>query len=226
METVAPWRTAPRRRRCWGRRTSRGTFPGVTDQRPIVSAGLLRGYISVLEDRGLLESVREQASGKTRDLIDHPPSPLVWVETTIMEDMMDVLGRLHGRAMVKAVALETARTKAGPLVLPFMRTLLSLWGATPESIFKHIHRVVGIQAKGLSLTYLPESPASGTVELIYPHGTNDAVYASWEGVFRLAFEVCQVQGTIERAEVSEGGYRGRIKVHWGPGRRGEVDAPA
>jgi hypothetical protein len=190
----------------------------LTTTRPTVAGLLLRGYISVLRRRGLLEAVRELVSERTRDLIDHPPTPLTWVETLVMEELMDVTGRLYGREAVKDVALETARTQAGPIVLPFMRTLLTLWGATPESIFKHLHRLIGLQAREMSVSYAPETPSSGTVELAYPYPTTDFIYASWEGVLRLTFEVCKVEGTIDRSEVFDEGRRARIKLRWEPGR--------
>lgn len=186
----------------------------MTGTRPTNAGTLLRGYVSVLDRRGLLPSVREAVSESTRALIDDPPLPISWVETAVMEEMMDVLARLHGRDTVRDVALETSRTKTGPLVIPFMRTLLALWGATPHSIFKHVHRLAGVVSRGLNLSYVVETPTSGVIEIVYPDGTNDAVYASWEGAFHLAFEVCNVQGTIGRAEVSDGGRKGRIAVRW------------
>jgi len=186
--------------------------------RPTVAGALLRGYISVLERRGLLPEVRALVSEGTREIIDHPPFPISWVETVVMEEMMDALGRLRGREVVKDVALETARTKTGPIVIPFMRTLLSLWGATPESLFKHVHRLAGVHARGLNVTYVPETPSSGAVEFVYPYAPGDYVYASWEGAYRLAFEVCGVKGTIGRAEMSDGGRRARIRVRWEAGR--------
>src|SRR6185436_9157478 len=105
-----------------------------------------------------------------------------------------------------------ARSKLGSILIPFMRTLLALWGATPHSIFRQVQRLAGVVSKGLNLSYVPETPTSGRVELFYPEGTNDAVYASWEGSFHLAFDVAGVKGTIGRAEVSDGGRRARIAV--------------
>jgi hypothetical protein len=95
---------------------------------------------------------------------------------------------------------------------------LACGGASPESIFKSIHRVVGLQSRGMTMSYAPESPTSGAVELNYPYPTNDFVYASWEGVFRIVFDVCGTKGTIDRSELGDEGRRGRIPVRWGPGR--------
>jgi hypothetical protein len=188
----------------------------VTGPRPTVAATLVRGYIAVLERRGLLPSVREVVSEPVRKVIDHPPLPISWIETALVEEMMDAVGRLHGRETVREVGLETARSKLGSILVPFMRTLLALWGATPHSIFKQVQRLAGIVYRGLNLSYVPETPTSGTVELFYPDGTNDSVFASWEGSFHLAFDVCEVVGTIGRAEISDGGRRGRIAVRWEP----------
>jgi len=175
---------------------------------------MLRGYVSVLERRGLLPSVREAVSEPAREVIDHPPLPISWIDTALVEEIMDAVGRVHGRETVREVGRETARAKLGSLIVPFMRTLIALWGASPHSIFKQVQRLAGIVSRGLNLSYVPETPTSGTVELFYPDGTNDSVFASWEGSFHLAFDVCQVVGTIGRAEISDGGRRGRIEVRW------------
>jgi len=187
---------------------------------PTVAGGMIRGYVSVLERRGLLASVREAVPERAREVIDHPPFPLAWVETAVLAELMDATGRLHGRETVKDISLETARTKAGPILLPFMRTLLSLWGATPHSLFKHLQRLVAVQARGLNVSYAPETPSSGTVELSYPpgHAANDHVFASWEGAFHFIFDVCGVKGTVDRSEVSDGGQRARIGIRWEAGR--------
>jgi len=190
----------------------------VTGTRPTIAGALLRGYLSTLKRRGLLPAVRELVSEGTREIIDRPPIPFAWEEAASMEELMDAIGRLGGRETVKELALETARTQAGPIVFPFMRTLLALGGATPESIFRHIHRVVALQARGLSVAYTPETPSSGTVELIYSYAPNDFVYASWESVFHLVLEACNVDGAIERSELLDEGRRARIKVRWDPRR--------
>jgi hypothetical protein len=147
-------------------------------------------------------------------VIDDPPLPISWIETALLEEIMDAVGRLHGRDTVRDVGMETARSKLGSILVPFMRTLLALWGATPESIFKQVQRLAGVVSKGLTLTYVPETSTSGWVEFFYPDGTNDHVFASWEGSFHLAFDVCDVQGTIGRTEISDGGRRGRVLVRW------------
>jgi len=188
----------------------------VDDAQPTVAGSLLSGYVSVLDRRGLLPSVRAAVSERTRALIDDPPLAIAWVEASVMEEMMGAIHQLHGREAVREIALENARTKAGPIVIPFMRTLLALWGATPESLFKHMHRLVAIQARGLHVSYIPGTPTSGTMELVYPRGSTDAVYATWEGACQLAFEVCKVQGTVCRAEVSDGGRKARIAIRWSP----------
>ncbi|HYV49516.1 MAG TPA: hypothetical protein VFA20_31875 [Myxococcaceae bacterium] len=186
----------------------------MTEPRPTVAAGMLRGYLAVLESRGLLPPVRDAVSERARKVIDDPPLPISWIDTALVEEIMDAVGRVHGRETVREVGRETARTKLGSILVPFMRTLLALWGATPHSIFKQVQRLAGVISKGLQLSYVPETPTSGTVELFYPAGTNDSVFASWEGSFHLAFDVCNVEGTIGRAEVSDDGRRARIAVRW------------
>ena len=168
----------------------------------------------MLERRGLLPSVRGAISDPAREVIDHPPLPITWIDAALVEEIMGAVGRLHGRETVREVGLETARTKLGSVLVPLMRTLLSIWGATPQSIFSQVQRLAWVVSRGLTLSYVPETPTSGAVELFYPDGTNDFVYASWEGSFHLAFDVCGVTGTIGRAEISDGGCRARIAIRW------------
>ncbi len=181
---------------------------------PRVAAMLVRGYIDLFERRGVMEKIRPKMSPELAAFVARPPLPVTWVDATLFYEMLTQAGEATSLEAIRQFAIENTSQQAGPMLLPMLRTLLRLWGATPATIFKNTASVVGVQSKGTRFTYTPETDTSGVIDIEPGMVMSPYVYAAWEGVFMFAYEVAGVKGEVSRTEVLEGGRRGRVAVKW------------
>jgi hypothetical protein len=181
-----------------------------------VAAMLVRGYIDLFERRGVMEKIRPKMSPALAAFVAHPPLPIAWVDANLFYELFALAGEATSYAALRQFAMEHTSQQVGPMLLPMLKTLLRLWGATPATLFKNAASVVGVQSKGTRFNYVPESETSGVLEIDPGMVMNPVVWAGWEGTFLFAFEVAGVKGEMGKTEVLDGGRRGRIPVRWWP----------
>jgi len=177
---------------------------------------LVRGYLTLFERYGILEKMRPRLSPELAALVARPPLPISWVSAAVFDELLKAAGESSSRDMVRKVAYENTSQQTGQMVLPMLRTLLKLWGATPATLFRNLNSVVTVQVKGTRLDYVPETESSGIIEIDSDRVANDYVYAGWEGTLMYAYEVAGVKGEIGRTQLLEGGRKGRLPVSWEP----------
>lgn len=181
-----------------------------------VAAMLVRGYIDLFERRGVMEKIRPKMSPALAAFVARPPLPIAWVDATLFYEMLGQAGEVTSYETMRQFAIENTSQQAGPMLLPMLRTLLRLWGATPATIFRNAASVVGVQVKGTKFTYTPETETSGAIDVEPGMVMSQYVYAAWEGTFMYVYEVAGVKGEVGRTEILDGGRRGRVSVKWWP----------
>lgn len=183
---------------------------------PKVSATLLRGWLGVLQRRGILEALKPKLSSELAGIVAKPPLPIAWVEARIIDELISAAGQATDRETIRQCGFEDTRQRAGQMVMPMLRTLLKLWGATPATLFRNIGSVVNIHVRGTTMEYVPESETSGVMEVDPRREASDWLYAAWEGALMFVYEVAGVQGEVSRAELIDNGRKGKIRVRWKP----------
>jgi hypothetical protein len=181
-----------------------------------VAAMLIRGYIDLFERRGVMEKIRPRMSPALAAFVARPPLPIAWVSADLFYELIGEAGEVTSYAAIRQFSIENTSEQAGAMILPMMKALLRLWGATPHTLFKNVSSVVGVQVKGTKFNYVQESDTSGVLELDPGMVLNQYVYAAWEGTFMFAFEVAGVKGEVAKTEILDGGRRGRMALRWWP----------
>lgn len=182
-----------------------------------VQWSLVRGYVQVFQARGVLDQVRQGMPPETRQLLDQSRMALGWVDQRVLDEVVDSAGRLRGRDFIRDCALENTRLRAGPLVFPLIRTLMTLWGAQPDTLFKRANTLISVQTRGYHFAYEEGGAASGTLVVQAADARSDFIWAAWEGVCLFVYELCRVQGEIGRSDVQDESRKARIPVRWTPG---------
>lgn len=175
---------------------------------------VIRGFLSALEKRGLREPVRKAVSPEVAKVMEHPPIHVAWVDSRVFDEMLIAAMKLSDRPTVRDLGHELVRSTSGPIIAPLLKTFLTLFGATPASIFSNLNAVARLQISGLTFQYSRSTDRSGTVEARYVEKVDPVVFTCWEGALMFAFDVCGVRGIISRAEVQEDGCSAKLAVQW------------
>jgi len=181
-----------------------------------VAAMLVRGYIDLFERRGVMEKIRPKMSPALSAFVERPPLPIAWVDADLFYELFALAGEATSYGALRQFAVEHTSQQVGPMLLPMLKALLRLWGATPATLFKNAASVVGVQSKGTKFSYTAESDTSGVIEIDPGKVIHPVVWAGWEGTLLFAFDVAGVKGEMGRTQVIDGGRRGRIAVRWSP----------
>src|SRR5262249_58932947 len=143
---------------------------------------------------------------------ERPPMPMSGVEIRLANEPMVVLAALRGREAVRALGHRVASGKIGSVMRPLLTSTLLLFGGTPATLFSRLDTLTSVMLRGLKFSWASTSPNGGTVTIVYPYPADTALYAVWEGVFHIGFDLTKVSGTIREVRLLDGGKRGEIDV--------------
>ena len=107
----------------------------------------------------------------------------------------------------------------GPLLKVLFENTRALFGDSPDALFSQAQTIIGPIIRNIEVTWAAEPPRAGVLT-IRPQGAPAPLsIAIWEGNFESFFEMCGVQGTVEKAQLSEENRAALIRVHWWSGAR-------
>lgn len=175
---------------------------------------VVRAYLADLRASGALEAVRPRLSAEAAKLVDKPPLPVSWVEIRLAHEPLVALSALRGRDEVRALGHRVATGQLGTLVRPLIASTLRFFGGNPASLFSRLDTITAVMLRGVKFSWTSPGPAEGTVAIDYPYAVDDALFATWEGILQIAYELVKTTGTVARARVSAGGRRGEFDVRW------------
>lgn len=179
-----------------------------------VAGAVVRAYVDELRALGVLEEIRPRLSPEAAQLVDKPPMPVSWVEVRLAHEPLVALGQVRGRGEVRALAHRVAGGKVGVILKPLLTTTLRLFGGTPATLFSRLDTLTAVMLRGVKFSWTAAGPTAGTVGIDYPYPVDDALFATWEGMLHLGFDLSQTAGTLAQARVQEGGRRGQIDARW------------
>lgn len=175
---------------------------------------VVRAYLAELRSLGALEDVRPRLSADAAKLVDKPPLPVSWVEIRLAHEPLVALAGLRGRDEVRALGKRVVSGQLGALFRPLLASTLKLFGGTPASLFSRIDTITALALRGVKFTWTASGPTAGTIAIEYPYPVDDALFATWEGILQIAYDLAQATGTVARARVAAGGKRGELDVRW------------
>jgi hypothetical protein len=175
---------------------------------------VVRAYLAELRSAGVLDAVRPRLTAEAEKLVDKPPLPVTWVEIRLAHEPLVALAALRGRDEVRALGQRVVSGQLGALFRPLLASTLRLFGGTPASLFSRIDTITAVMLRGVKFSWTASGPTAGTVAIEYPYPVDDALFATWEGILQIAYELAQTAGTVARARIGGGGKRGELDVSW------------
>ncbi len=179
-----------------------------------VVGAVVRGYLDELRSMGALEEIRPQLSPDAAKLADKPPLPISWVEIRLAHEPLVALAALRGRDEVRALGHRVAAGQMGAVVRPLLATTLRLFGGTPATLFSRLETLTSVMLRGVKFAWSAAAPTAGTLTIEYPVSVDPALFATWEGILHVAYDLAKVSGTVAQSRMGDGGRRGDIDLSW------------
>lgn len=195
------------------KRPLRATLAAVDDYE--VSATYFGAVADGLKRVGQLDAVLAACPSDAAAVLQNP-----WLETwhpaRLLEAVGDAVLGVAGPAAFEEIGYRTMRARYGDIVLPMLKSSLRSSGNSPAAIFATLDGQVKVAMRGLDVRWKPSSPSAGVLTVKYPRVVGAPVEATWRGIFRFAFEVCQKQGAVDAVERLADGAVLAFSLSWVP----------
>ncbi|HEY6912164.1 MAG TPA: hypothetical protein VI356_22485 [Myxococcales bacterium] len=178
------------------------------------SGAVLRADVAWLEKNGLKEAVRERVPAETRALLDKPPLPISWVSGRHVDAVLEAVMAAAGEDKVIQLGAETTRNSFGPVVRPLLKTLVTLFGASPAALFSRLDTVLPVFSRGSTFTYEPSGEREGLLRLRIVDRAPRAWFVQWRGTLAFGFEVAGVNGSIASCDIDARANGAVYRVAW------------
>jgi len=185
----------------------------MADERQL-SGAVLRADIAWLDKNGLKAAVRERLPPETQALLDRPPLPISWVSARHVDALLDAVLQIAGEEKLLKLGEETTRSSFGPVLRPLLRTLVSLFGASPAALFSRIDSTLAVFLRGASFSYEPRGEKEGVLHLRTVDRPLPAFHLQWKGTLRFTFEVANAKGAISSCVIDPDGQGAVYAVSW------------
>lgn len=179
-----------------------------------LSAAILRAYASNLQGKGMLDPLRSHLSPRTHQMMLTLPLPTEWIDSSVVYEIYEAVGKVYGKAAVRLLAYEAMRDALSPVLKPMVDVTLAIHGSTPNALFSNFDRIATTFLRDISFFFVPTGERSGRIEIRYETPAKPMAFAAWEGVFSLLAELTGVQAHVSDCEMLEGLTFGRMTVTW------------
>jgi hypothetical protein len=175
-----------------------------------VSSPRERGYLGsafrltldLIDEKGWREAIRAKAPPETARMMDNPPGPLSWIAAARLEDLEELIARQGGRDAAVELGLEAGRKLGGSIVKPVIKLALTLFGASPDSLYGNLDRLYSMVTRGLHFAWRSTERKSGVVEARFEGpGVRESLFDVTRGNLKFIFEVCSASGEVSLPQV-------------------------
>jgi hypothetical protein len=185
-----------------------------------------RGYLGsafrltldLIDRKGWREVIRAEAPPETAKLMEKPPPPLSWIPAERLEDLEELVARHGGREAAVELGLTAARNLGGSIVKPVIKLALTLFGATPDSLYGNLDRLYSMVTRGLHFAWRDAERKSGVIEAQFTGGAvRESLFDVTRGNLQYVLEVCGTTGAVGVPEVlrhDENGALVRFLARW------------
>src|SRR6266852_5520843 len=177
-----------------------------------------RGYLGsafrltldLIDKKGWRQAIRAEASPETARMMDKPPSPLSWIPAARLEDLEELVARHGGpEAAVELGLLD--RSLGGSVIKPVIKLALTLFGASPETIFGNLDRFYSMASRGLHFAWCDADRKAGVIEAQFEGaGVRQSLFDVTRGNLQYVLEICGASGDVGRPQVVRHDDRGAL----------------
>jgi hypothetical protein len=133
---------------------------------------------------------------ETRAALERPQSA-PWHDGALVIDAAEAVQRFAGDAGVEDMNYQAVKRSLGPLVAPFVKISLTLFGAQPGTIYARMNENLTTVMKGVRTEWVQAPGAKqGRLTITHPDDIRPIAWPSWTGSLRFTFDLCGVAGTI------------------------------
>jgi hypothetical protein len=180
----------------------------------MVSAAIFRGQAQHLTERGWLDAVLAQVGGEAKELLSHPPLPIVRVHANLSDEVLKAVGETYGLPACLETAYQAVKRGPGPLVSPIIESLLRAASPTPHALFDNLSTICRWVTVNVRFAYAELGAQAGRVTLSHDERANRWWFLSWQAAFRYGYDVSGVTGEVSSPEIDAQGTSATYAVSW------------
>lgn len=132
---------------------------------------------------------------ETRHALENPSSAS-WHDGSVVIDAAEAVQRLAGDRGVEDMNFTAVKQSLGPVLAPFFKVTLSLFGTSPSSLLKRMNDSLGAVMTGVRAEWSATGVTSGRLTITHPDDVKAVSWPCWRGSLRLIFELCGAEGEI------------------------------
>ena len=124
------------------------------------------------------------------------PSSIKWHDGSVVISVAEAVHRFAGDEGVEAMNYAALQRSLGPVMAPFLKVSLALFGAGPDTLLKRMNESLGTVMRGVTTQWQPASPTAGRLVITHPDVVRDVSWPCWKGSLRFIYDLCGVEGSI------------------------------
>jgi hypothetical protein len=181
-----------------------------------VKCSTVRAHLAQAEKLSAFPAVLDKLPADTRQALEALPLPAAWIDGMVLQDLMVAIDAVAGTVAARQVSLRAQETFIAPLLMPIVGGVLRVFGATPNSLLSRFDDLVRTQVRGMTFRWVLDGPRTGRMVVTFPRKHNrPAGFIGVETSCEYMIRLCGLNGTVSRAEVTDEGAVGTIRVEWG-----------
>jgi len=185
-----------------------------------------RGYLGsafrltldMIDEKGWRAAIRAQAPPETARMMDKPPGALSWIPAARLEDLEELIARHGGREAAVELGILAGRNLGGSIVKPVIKLALTLFGATPDSLYANLDRLYSMVTRGLHFAWRDAERKSGVIEARFDGpGVRESLFDVTRGNLKYMLEACNTSGDVGAPQILRHDDRGalvRFNARW------------
>lgn len=156
----------------------------------------VRSLSKALEGLPRREELLAAMKPATREAMNNPSSAR-WHDGDVVLDSAKAVDALLGREAVEEMSYQAVKKSMGPVMEPFLRVSLALFGTSPSTIYKRMNDSLKTVMQNVTASWAPRDEHSGTLTISHPDDVPEVSWASWKGSLRYVFDLCGAKdGTL------------------------------
>ena len=178
-----------------------------------------RGYLGsafrltldMIDEKGWRAAIRAEAPPETARMMDDLPGALSWIPAARLEDLEELVARHGGREAAVELGILAGRNLGGSIVKPVIKLALTLFGATPDSLYANLDRLYSMVTRGLHFSWREAQRKSGVIEAQFDGpGVRASLFDVTRGNLKYMLEACSASGDVEQPQILRHDDRGAL----------------
>lgn len=179
------------------------------------SRSVFRSFVDELRRTGIFDQVRAQSSATLAPLLDDPRRGPGWIDAAPFDEIGAAVCALRGRDSVRALGYHLMKSGGVVAMLePIIHLSLAVLGGDPASLLSKAHLMASVFSRGSELSWVPSTPAAGSMRIRCDEALPELSWAPWEGTFMYGFDLTGTRGEIAQARPAADQRSCEIEVRW------------